>query len=142
MVHRDHGRADLVGGAADQTRGPERVVQHHDMGLQLFERGLEAGAAERQAIPVRGGEGEGALLVTVRRAGGGSARDQKMVLERPRPPRERRLRLQIGTDPPAALAVEQRYIGNFEPVLGRGCASVGRADAHLVRQDDRTGRDS
>jgi hypothetical protein len=44
--------------------------------------------------------------------------DDEMVLEAPGAPRERGLRLEVGADPAAAFAIEQRDIG--DPQRRRG----------------------
>jgi hypothetical protein len=110
VVDGDDDGAELVRDPARVPRGPERVVEQHDLGTEHAQSGVEPRSAEGDAVSVRRRQPERALLVAVGVAAALAPGYHEVVLDRPGAGREVRLGLEVGPDAAAALAIEDGHV--------------------------------
>ena len=137
VVDGDHRGAEPVGLPGDAMRAPERVVQDHHIWTDRAQRLAKRTAAQREPVPVRGGELERAQLMASARVVLAPTGDDQVVLERSGLRRVARLLVEVGANPAATFGVEQGDVADHETIAGgarRGDRTV-HGDNGGVRDD-------
>jgi hypothetical protein len=110
-------------------------VQEHHIRPQRAERVFQRPRAERDAVAVGGHDAQRRQLVAAGRVALLGAGDQDVVVDLAGADRVLGLGVEVGADAAAALAVEERDVGNAQR-LGRDGAP-GRPDARGAAFEDR-----
>jgi hypothetical protein len=127
VVNRDDRGSQSVCLARDAERAPERVVQDHHIRPHRAQRLPYCSDAEREAVPVRGGELQRGQFVATAGVKHALTRYDEVMLERAGRPRESCLLVQICAYSTAPLRVEESDVAHHEPVpvgVARGGSTV------------------